>query len=95
MIRFIWFSGDITGIPVPPAAPNLSGEDTDDTNSVQKFHVLALTRIEENGVDDDADTDDFDHVRHTIGRRPSIKVDNWDFIYTETGTDTMQVSMGI
>ncbi|XP_015840591.1 monocarboxylate transporter 12 isoform X1 [Tribolium castaneum] len=43
--------------------------------SLEKFHVLALTRIEEN-----LNEGEF----YALGRRPSIKVDNWDFIYTET-----------
>jgi hypothetical protein len=42
---------------------------------LEKFHVLALTRIEENIHENEC---------HGVGRRPSIKVDNWDFIYTET-----------
>ncbi|KAG5870948.1 hypothetical protein JTB14_027123 [Gonioctena quinquepunctata] len=46
----------------------------------QKFHVLALTRIEET-------IDESGNEFHGVGRRPSIKVDNWDFIYTEKLTD--------
>ncbi|XP_050508146.1 uncharacterized protein LOC126885591 [Diabrotica virgifera virgifera] len=64
--------------------------------SVQKFHVLALARIEETGVGVNADDDCGgvdDNLRrggghHVLGRRPSIKVDNWDFIYTERGPET-------
>ncbi|XP_072384344.1 uncharacterized protein [Diabrotica undecimpunctata] len=63
--------------------------------SVQKFHVLALARIEETGVGVNADDDCGgvdDNLRrggiHVLGRRPSIKVDNWDFIYTERGLET-------
>lgn len=47
---------------------------------LEKFHVLALTRIEENVAESEC------HV-HGVGRRPSIKVDNWDFIYTEAGVN--------
>lgn len=46
---------------------------------VEKFHVLALTRIEETASE-------VEETPHAMGRRPSIKVDNWDFIYTETRT---------
>ncbi|CAH0553341.1 unnamed protein product [Brassicogethes aeneus] len=58
---------------------NLSNNNKEEgTNSVvEKFHVLALTRIEESG--DNADNNQV----HGVGRRPSIKVDNWDYIYTE------------
>lgn len=40
--------------------------------------MLALSRIDENSKECDKDRD-----RHII-RRPSIKIDNWDLIYTET-----------
>lgn len=40
----------------------------------EKFHVLALTRIEENEPIDRASI---------LNRRQSSKVDNWDLIYTE------------
>ncbi|GJQ88248.1 hypothetical protein Trydic_g13236 [Trypoxylus dichotomus] len=41
-----------------------------------KIQVLALTRIEE--VSDESDT------RANFHRRPSIKIDNWDLIYSES-----------
>ncbi|RZB40309.1 hypothetical protein BDFB_010004 [Asbolus verrucosus] len=47
----------------------------ENVSELEKFHVLALTRIEENINEREC---------HGLGRRPSIKVDNWDFIYTET-----------
>ncbi|KAK5650894.1 hypothetical protein RI129_001923 [Pyrocoelia pectoralis] len=45
------------------------------TDRYEKFHVLALARIE----------DDLRYSRNcnSVGRRPSNKVDNWDLIYTE------------
>lgn len=43
---------------------------------IEKFHVLALSRIEENSKE-------FERDRQII-RRPSINIDNWDLIYTET-----------
>lgn len=49
----------------------------EDAAQVEKFHVLALSRIEEN-------SSEYERERGII-RRPSIKVDNWDLIYTETG----------
>ncbi|CAG9859407.1 unnamed protein product [Phyllotreta striolata] len=58
--------------------------------TVQKFHVLALARIEETGVDEDAGAGGGfrrDGGGASVGRRPSIKVDNWDFIYTEKGPE--------
>lgn len=46
---------------------------------MEKFHVLALSRIEENSNESDKDR------QKQVIRRPSIKIDNWDLIYTETG----------
>lgn len=56
-------------VPVTAAAAAAAAE-------VEKFHVLALARIEESSREQE--------YHHGLGRRPSIKVDNWDFIYTET-----------
>ncbi|KAL3277094.1 hypothetical protein HHI36_012452, partial [Cryptolaemus montrouzieri] len=44
-----------------------------DISQVENFHVLALARIEETSSEGEC----------RIGRRPSIRVDNWDYIYTE------------
>ncbi|KAJ8921732.1 hypothetical protein NQ315_010642 [Exocentrus adspersus] len=55
----------------------ISHEENNNPTNLQKFHVLALTKIEEN-------VDECEYQIHKVGRRPSIKVDNWDFIYTET-----------
>lgn len=80
--------------PKSPTSPS------EDKKTVQKFHVLALARIEETGVDNNESGGDGGGVglhRHggdcpgAVGRRPSIKVDNWDFIYTEKGPEA-QVS---
>lgn len=57
---------------------------------VQKFHVLAISRAEVN-ADDGIGVGDNDEDVHAIGRRPSNKVDNWDYIFTETA-DNVQVS---
>lgn len=52
--------------------------DCETAEEIEKFHVLALSRIEEN-------LKESERVRERqIIRRPSIKVDNWDLIYTET-----------
>ncbi|KAJ8965284.1 hypothetical protein NQ317_015382, partial [Molorchus minor] len=56
---------------------NKPEENNNPTEQLQKFHVLALTRIEEK-------VDEGEAYIHRVGRRPSIKVDNWDYIYTET-----------
>ncbi|XP_056642683.1 uncharacterized protein LOC130449056 [Diorhabda sublineata] len=79
--------------------PHLKSPTSVCDNSVQKFHVLALARIEETGVDVGVEDDSGGGVDGnprrgglpTFGRRPSIKVDNWDFIYTERKPET-QVS---
>ncbi|KAJ8962357.1 hypothetical protein NQ318_018340 [Aromia moschata] len=63
------------------AGNNNKPEENNNPEQLQKFHVLALTRIEENVDEGEC------HV-HRVGRRPSIKVDNWDFIYTETLPNT-------
>lgn len=50
--------------------------DCETAQDLEKFHVLALSRIDENSKECDRD--------RQIIRRPSIKIDNWDLIYTET-----------
>lgn len=52
--------------------------DSEIASEVEKFHVLALSRIEENANECERDR------QRQIIRRPSIKIDNWDLIYTET-----------
>lgn len=52
--------------------------DSETVPEVEKFHVLALSRIDESTNDSERDR------QRQIIRRPSIKVDNWDLIYTET-----------
>lgn len=62
-------------------ANSTGGNKSEEISDVEKFHVLALTRIEEHVEESEPP-----YKVHGIGRRPSIKVDNWDFIYTETVT---------
>lgn len=51
------------------------GPKLSDAAAIEKFHVLALSRIDESANESE---------NRNFIRRPSIKVDNWDLIYTET-----------
>ncbi|KAH0819400.1 hypothetical protein GEV33_003391 [Tenebrio molitor] len=57
------------------APPNKPTPNPPNRTSTPFMLQETLTRIEENIHENEC---------HGVGRRPSIKVDNWDFIYTET-----------
>ncbi|CAG9822951.1 unnamed protein product [Phaedon cochleariae] len=76
-------SGEL-GRPEPTPDDVIVGPEVPVHSPLQKFHVLALTRIDESI--DEAALGGSGKECH-VGRRPSVRVDNWDFIYTETLPD--------
>lgn len=72
------FSCSSTNIYIPGSTivgqPNIPN---DTPKRFEKFHVLALARIDEQ-------LNESTESRTSLARRQSIKVDNWDLIYTES-----------